>query len=279
MDVRLDWLLRTQDDLVAWWQLEALGWSEHRIVHWLRSRACARVEDGVFACKRAPLTRRQRWFAAVLTAPGTVLGHASSGACWGFRRWSGGFETVIRHGSGGPTRHGDVLVARSLTLADEIAWHDGIPTTTPERTLIDLAAHLPEHELAKATREAIRLRLTTAGLLLEALDRHRGRRGVATLRLLAEKYRHLQLDRTRSDAEGYALERLFDAGLPLPAVNERIGRFEADLVDHDRKLIVEIDGPQFHLFAEEDEARDEEWDAQGYRTVRLPSGDIFGERR
>jgi hypothetical protein len=275
MDVRLAWLLRTQDDLVAWWQLRALGWSEHRILHWLAVRSLVTVHDGVFACKLAPLTRRQRWFAAVLTAPGTLLGGHSAGACWGFRPWASPIESVVRHGSGGPRTLDGVYVRRSNTLADEIAWKDGIPITSVERTLIDLSPHLLPDQRAKAVREAIRLKLTTPGLLLDALDRHRGRRGTAPLRLLAEKYAALPLDRTRSDAEAFALERLFDANLPIPAVNERIGDYEADLIDHDRRLIVEIDGPQFHIFGNEDDARDQNWDGEGYRVIRIPSDSVF----
>lgn len=274
-DVRLEWLLRTQDDVVAWWQLAALGWTEHRISHWVGSRRWLRVHDGVFACKWAPLTRRQRWMAATLTEPGTVLAAASAGAYWGFRPWVSSFETVVRHGSGGPRMFDEVMVMRSRTLADEITWHRGVPITNVERTLIDLSPHLRPEERGKATREAIRLRLTNAPRLLETLDRHRGRRGTAPLRVLAEKYRHLKLEDTRSDAEGFALERIFDAGLPLPEVNKKVGRYEADLIDHERKLIVEIDGPQFHLFSDEDEVRDDEWDRQGYRTIRVPSAAVY----
>ena len=46
-------------------------------------------------------------------------------------------------------------------------------------------------------------------------------------------------------------------------VDVKVGRFEADLVDHERKRIIEIDGPQFHLFPDEDEMRDADWTGQG----------------
>lgn len=172
-----------------------------------------------------------------------------------------------------------LYVRRSLTLAEEIAWCGPIPITSPERTLIDLSPHLRDGQRRKATREAIRLGLITVRSLDDALDRHRGRRGTRALRELADLYRELPLRRTRSDAEGMALERFARAGLPVPAVNERIGRFEADLIDHERKLIIEIDGPQFHLFPDEDERRTEEWAARGYRTIRRPSAAPYGERR
>jgi hypothetical protein len=156
-----------------------------------------------------------------LTAPGSVLAGASAGACHGFRPWSAGYEIVVRPGSGGPRMFRGVLALRSKTLAEEIRWRDGIPITSAERTLIDLAPHLSHRSLRKATREAIRLRTLTAVTLLETLDRHRGRRGTAVLREMANVCAELPLARTRSDAEAFALERLFRAGLPRAQAHRR----------------------------------------------------------
>ncbi|MEO6497150.1 MAG: DUF559 domain-containing protein [Solirubrobacteraceae bacterium] len=270
-DVRLGYLLATQFDIVAWWQLASLGWSAHRIDHHARKRSWQRIHNGVFACQHGPLTREQRWLAATLTEPGTLLAGHSAGACWRFRPWESSVESVVRHGSGGPRMLDGVYVRRSLTLADEIAWRGPVPITSAERTLIDLAPHMTAPQRGRATREAIRLRLITVPSLLAALDRHRGRRGTRLLRELALLYEGLPLHRTRSDAEGKALERFARAGLPVPDSNVTVGGFEADLVDHQRKLIVEIDGPQFHLFPDEDARRTAAWEAHGYRVVRRPS--------
>lgn len=275
VDVRLRWVLRTQQDLVAAWQLRALGWSARRVEDRAWRHQWQVVHDGVYALQVAPLTRRQRWIAAILTAPGTVLVGPSAGACWGFRPWTAVYETVARPGSGGPRRFGGVLVSRSSTLAGEIVWHGGIPITSAERTLVDLAPRLHPQARAKATREAIRLGCVTAESLRDAVDRHRGRRGIAHLRELADRYRHLPLERSRSDAESYALERLFLAGAPLPDLNVKVAGVEADLVDHHRKLIVEIDGPQFHRFPDVDAEKEQTWREAGYRVVRVPSGDVF----
>jgi hypothetical protein len=206
--------------------------------------------------------------AATLSAPGTALAAASVGACWGFRPWAGAFEVVVRQGSGGPKRLGGLLVMRTSTM--ETAVRDGIPLTTPERTLIDLAARLDARAIAKATREAIRLKLTTASSLLDALLQHRGRRGTRQLRELAERYKGLPIARARSDAESRALE-LVD-GFEL---NVRINGYEADLVDHERRLILEIDGPQYHLFPDEDERKERAWRDAGYEVVRRSSDDVF----
>ncbi|MCW2968302.1 MAG: hypothetical protein JWM71_2074, partial [Solirubrobacteraceae bacterium] len=50
---------------------------------------------------------------------------------------------------------------------------------------------------------------------------------------------------------------------------------EADLVWRSRRLIIEIDGPQFHLFAGEDARKPAIWEAAGNTVHRLPSDDVY----
>jgi hypothetical protein len=84
MDPHLRALAARQADVIAAWQLLEAGWSREKIRHHADSRGWRRIHQGVFALNSAPLTRRQLWFAAVLTAPGSVLSHGSAGACYGF---------------------------------------------------------------------------------------------------------------------------------------------------------------------------------------------------
>ena len=185
------------------------------------------------------------------------------------------FETVTRPGSGGPRSLDGVLVCRSTSLAGNTTTLDAIPITTPERTLINLAPQLRSRALARAVREAIRLRTTTPSDLLVALARHRGRRGTARLHAAVARYAGLPLNRTRSDAEALALELLRDAGLPSPDVNRRIAGEEADLSWSYGKLIVELDGAQFHLDAAEDMRKQRAWEKAGWTVHRLPTDDVY----
>lgn len=253
----------------------ALGSTERQIDARAWRHGWTRVNAGVYLLVDAPLTQRQRWLAACLTAPGTLLAGPSAAACWGFVSRDPAVVSVVRPGSGGPRHLDGVRVSRSVVLGADIDWHGEIPVTSAERTLIDLSPHLHPDARARATREAIRLKVLTAGSLLEALGRHRGRRGTAHLRELADRYAQLPIARARSDAESHALERLFLAGASLPALNAEVGGVEADLVDHERRLIVEIDGPQFHRFPDEDERKEAAWAAAGYTTLRVPSSAIY----
>jgi hypothetical protein len=275
MDVHVRELAAAQADLLAVWQLFAVGWTRAMIDHRVRSRAWRVVHPGVYALTNAPLTRRQRWIAATLTTPDSVLSHASAAACSGFRPWEGAFETVTRPGSGGRMRRPGLLVMRSRTLDGDTTHHMGIPMTTCERTLIDLAAHLSGKEIARAFREVLRLKLTEPGRLLAALARHRGRPGTRILVELATRYAHLPYSRTRSNPEGRALEVLHDAEIDAPKLNFRVAGEEADLVWPKRRLIIEIDGPQYHQFQGEDARKQRRWEDAGYTVRRIPSDAVY----
>jgi very-short-patch-repair endonuclease len=201
------------------------------------------------------------------------LSHDSAGASYGFHRFERDYEVVTRPGRGGRRRHGGVLVFRSTCLEGEITRHEGIPITTAARTLIDLAPGLTHRQLGRAFREAVRLKCTSTRQIAEALQRHPGRPGTPLLRSLAERYGDIPYQLTRSDAEGRALELLCDARAPTPKVNVRVAGEEADLVWLERRLIVEVDGPQFHQFRKEDDRKERRWRAAGY-TVRRVGSDV-----
>jgi len=170
-----------------------------------------------------------------------------------------------------------VLVRRSLTLDEDLTRHLGIPILTAARALIDLAPHLPDRGTRRAFREALRLKVTTRAELARTLARHQHRPGTPLLADLTARYGHLPYQRTRSDPEGRALELITDAELPLPRVNVRINGEEADLVWPERRLIVEIDGPDFHRFQDEDIRKEQCWIKAGYRVRRIPSGAIYDD--
>ena len=273
MDSDLRALAARQADVVAAWQLRAAGWTEGKVRH--RSRDWRRIHPGVYALTSSVLSSRQVWFAAVLTARGTVLSHGSAGACYGFYGFSRPYQVVTRHGRGGRRQHGGLLVFRSRSLDGEVTTHMGIPITTAARVLVDLAPGLNEKRMGRAFRESIRLKRTTARQVLESLTRHPRRPGTPRLRVLATRYAAIPYERTRSDAEGRALELLHDAGTQPPRVNTKVAGEEADLVWPDRRLIVEVDGPQFHQFPEEDARKEALWRAAGFTVRRVPSGAVY----
>ncbi len=275
-DVRIAGLAGGQFNRISRQQLLELGVSADTVDDWLAKGKLVAVEQGVFAI--APLLGyddRGRWMGATLTALGTVLSHVSAASAWGFWSLPRPFETVTRPGSGGPRRHGGLRVYRSLTLEGDWMLLDGIPITTVERTLLDLAARVSDRALARAVREVIRLEKTTLIAIGDALGKHRGRRGAARLGAVLSRYSGLPLNRARSGAEVRALECLRDAGRPPPALNRRIAGEEADLSWQAFRLIVEIDGGPFHLDVGEDKRKQARWEAAGWTVRRIPSDAVY----
>ncbi|MBV9212547.1 MAG: hypothetical protein JOZ25_02765 [Actinobacteria bacterium] len=199
----------------------------------------------------------------------------AGGACYGFYRFERPYEVVTRPGAGGRRRLGGVLVFRSKALDGETTDLAGVPITTAERVLVDLAPWLDDKRLGRAFREAIRLGRVTAASVRRTAERHRGRRGAAVLDGFAVRYARIPYRRTRSDAEGRALEVLHDAGCPPPLVNSRIAGEEADIAWLDRRHIVEVDGPQYHRFAGEDARKAAVWRRAGFTVRRVPSDVVY----
>lgn len=269
-------MAKRQHRCVAHWQLEDLGFSNEAVRHRREAGRWVDLHDGVYGIAPVfPEDRRTRWMAATLTTRHTYLAFASAAAAHGFRPFDDNFETVVRAGSGGPVWLGSVLVRRSTTLYGETTELAGIPITTPERTLIDLAPHLAFGALNRAVREALRLGLCTPPSLVDAVLRHRGRRGTLKLKAIVQSYSGLPVERCRSGSEVQALIVLRDAGIAMPKVNSKVAGEEADLYWPQHRLIIEIDGGPFHQDRGEDARKERLWRAAGNRVFRIPSGDIW----
>jgi hypothetical protein len=267
----------SQFNRVARQQLLDLGISLRTIEDRLAAGRLVAVEEGVYAFP--PLLAHDdwaKWMGATLTAPESFLSHISAAAAREF--WSLGrdFETVTRRGSGGPRRLGGVLVFRSVTLDGDVEELEGIPITTVPRILLDLARiRISDRALARAVREAIRLKLTTTAALTDFLIAHKGFRGVRRLARTLTRYSGLPLERARSGAEVFALEILRDARRPMPRLNHRIAGEEADLSWPRVRLIIEIDGGPFHLDVGEDARKQAAWESAGWEVRRIDSDDVY----
>jgi hypothetical protein len=274
-DVRLLELLEGQWNRASLTQIEALGYTRLDMSRWVAAGRLRAVHEGVFAGRPFLDDERGRWMAATLTAPGTCLSHASSAALHGFWVRRRQIETVTRPGNGGPRRIDGLFVYRSLTLAGNTMTVDGIPTTTPERAIIEMAPYVDDSGLARAVREAMRIARTDAADLLRAVDNHARRRGTRRVLRTLARYAGLPVSKARSGAEIRALVVLRDADRPLPRLNEKVAGEEADLIWADERLIIEIDGGPFHQDVGEDRRKEAVWRAAGWTVLRLPSDAVY----
>lgn len=264
---------RHQHGTFSVWQLRRAGWTRGQIRHAVRNTR--EVHDGVHVTGDAPLTAMQRWWAAVLTAPGTLLSDESVAALYGFVDDDARRTTVTRRGSGGLEILGPLVVRRTLLLPrDDVLTMQGIPALGPGRTLLDLVARASERRGRRLVREALRVKALTGPDLWRVLARYPGRRGVTRLRENAARYAHLPIDRTRSDPEAVALEILDAVGIRIPLVNVKIAGEEADLVWVPERRIVELDSRAFHHPAE-DARKQAVWEGNGWHVSRLPTQAVY----
>jgi len=211
--------------------------------------------------------------AAVLACrEGAVLSHQSAAALWSIGGTARGRIDVTAPRDLRPRR--GLHPHRAVLPADEITVLDGIPTTTPARTLLDLAAVVSRRSLERALDEAEVLRLPGPQTLL---DRYPGRRGAANLRTLLLTSR--SPTPTRTKLEDRFLTFLDDHGLPRPETNCIVDIYEVDAVWRDARLIVELDGFATHGTRrgfERDRERDRRLTAAGWRVIRLTWRQLSG---
>ncbi|MEX1182870.1 MAG: DUF559 domain-containing protein [Gemmatimonadota bacterium] len=159
--------------------------------------------------------------------------------------------------------------------ADEVVLLDGVPITSPARTILDLAGVVGPSELERAVAQADRLNLVSVPGLLTLLAAHPRHRGCGVLRNLLESETPPAL--TRSEPESRLLGLIRKARLRAPQTNAHLNGFEVDFLWAAEKLVVEVDGYVWHSSAAafaRDRRRDATLTAAGFRVVRFTWSDI-----
>lgn len=275
-----------QHGLVALEQLRELGVSKDAACKRVRAGRLHRLYERVYAVGHAPLTPEGRWMAAVLAGgQGAVLSHRSAAALWGMREDSRKLIDVTAPDRRGRSPSGiDAHRLGSLQATDRTMVR-GIPCTTVERTLLDLAAVVSVWQLRKALAEAEVLRIVDLKALRALLRRSRGRRGVARLRLILDEL-HPETKRTRSELERLFLRMCVQGDLPKPEVNVSLfvggNRLKPDFLWRDAGLIVETDSRRYHdtdSAFQHDRRREQQLQLAGWRVSRCTWEQVESEPR
>jgi hypothetical protein len=258
-------------------QLLALGVSRGAVEHWLSVGRLQLLYRGVYAVGHRSLRVEGRRLAAVLACgPGAVLSHRTAAAHWGLLPTSQtGIDVTAprgRHGAPGIRLHR----TRSLDAHDTTS-HQGIPTTTVSRTLLDLAATARSTELERALAQAERLRLYDHRAVESVIARSNGHRGAQLLARATMR----EAKWTRNEWEAAFLKLLRQAGMPEPLTNDAFdvpdhGHCEPDYHWPAQRVIVELDGFETHgtrAAFRNDRAKDAALTASGYRVLRFTRDD------
>ena len=269
-------IARRQHGAITTPQLTAAGLTGDGIRHRVKKAWLRRIHRGVYLVGplETPLTRAM---AAVLAyGDGALLSHCPAAVLWVLRPSPA--NTLHVTVAGREVRSRDGIEAHSVRHLHphDATRHDGIPVTSPARTLLDLATELSPRDLARAADEARVHHLVTDDSLNEQFQRYPNHRGTAALSKAIQTGPQL----TRSEAERRLLELIRNARLPEPRTNARVGRHEVDFLWPEHDLVVEVDGYAFHSTRaafERDRRRDAELQAAGYRVIRFTWRQLVNE--
>lgn len=267
-------LARRQHGVVATAQLLALGFTRPALSRRVEQGRLHRLRDGVYAVGHSRLgASGLRWAAVLSGGLGALLTHQSAAAAWDILSQRGAVQHITVLPGNGSRSRPRIRVHRTRLTLDDVTLREGLPITTVARTLIDLGDHVHAAQVRRAFVRAEQLRLLDVEEIDAALERAGRRRGPAVLRGLLRAY-DPRWQQTRSGLELRMLDIVKDARLPQPEVNAWIaGRWEADLLWGDQRLIVEVDGAAIHDLPgarSRDAVRDRALRRLGYRVLRVP---------
>ncbi len=225
---------------------------------------------------------RQSLMAGLLDlGPGAVVSGRAAAALHGFDGFpEGPLEFLVPRAARSRRTVGLVRSSSALAPIDRCVVDVCVVATSPARTIIALAAHVPAADVKRAVDSAIRDGGTSEQFLRRRLTALRGpgRQGV---RLLDEV---LEGAGGHSFLERRFLELVRGARLPGPATQvifrrdgQRVAR--VDFVWEFARLIVEVNGHRTHSTREHlqrDEQRRTELTLLGYRVVVFTYDDVIG---
>ena len=272
---RIATIARRQHGLVTKDQLADLGLSAKQVRGWTANGRFDRVLPGVLRLAGAPITPEQALFAAVLWGGSDALvSHRSAGELWGYD----GVKAVTREitvPAAAMKRLTEIVVHNTRTLATQRRTRRGLPITTPERTLVDLAGVLNGKQLEIAFESARRERLVTVASVQRALDRlgTRGRSGSEQLQKLLSVL--AAEPPAESALEVMAARLLRESDLPKPQRQVEViasgVKYRLDFAWPDQLVALECDGRKWHEIERDYERDRERWSAiaaaTGYRFV------------
>jgi very-short-patch-repair endonuclease len=272
-----------QHGLLTRSQLRELGLSSRAIDHRLEHGRLSAVHPEVYLVGGSARNKSQELLAAVLSmGRGAALSHLSAAGLWGMLS----VPSLIHVVTPRPRwKDKPFIVHRSTDLGPRyVVEVDGIPVTTPARTVVDLGAVVGRRTVGLALDTAIRKNLTSLPEVGGMIDRvaRKGRRGVGHARTVLEE-RLLWQNETESVLEDLFRQVVSDAGLPSPTPQVRIrnpiGQVVArvDFAYPTHRLAIELDGFRYHSDPDafvKDRARQNAVLSAGYRVLRYTAKDL-----
>jgi very-short-patch-repair endonuclease len=269
LDVRIRRVAMQHNGVITWDQLVDAGVSRRAIAHRVATERLYRHHTGVYLLDPPDQASRITLLTAAVAAcgPDSVLSHRSAAELWGLLDPRPGDVDVTVIGRN-PGVRGGVRRHRSRTLTPgEIRTKRGIRVTSPARTVLDSAG---DPDLEELLGNALATNLVTIRKLDLAIAENPSRAGGQRVHRILHQEGGPR--RTRSWGERRLLALIRQAGLPVPITNTMLNGYQVDAVWPEHRLVVEVDGWDFHRGRrafETDRARDAAHVAAGYRVIRF----------
>ena len=252
-----------QHGIVGRTQLMELRVSPRTIERWVSRRELVRVHPGVYRSPVAPPTATQKlWAALVAAGPEAVVSHRAAAELWGMRGVSAQVPELSVIHERPRLENCRLHRMQSLSPPDVVERTDGIPITSPARTVLDLGAVVHPDQVARAAIDALHRRLVGWDQLAAVLGREgrRGRAGTAALRrFMAREDPGIAALESELEVRFWELVTSSDLRLPVRQFVVRDGRhvFRLDFAYPELMLAIEVDGVAWHGTAA-DRRRDRE---------------------
>ena len=155
MHARLAAVASAQHGVFTRAQAMAAGFSPGQVDHRLRSKCWRRVLPRVYRDALDPAGDQvARWAAVLWAGPDSALSHTTAAVMWGLPVVAFGTELVVSRRRA-LARVPGIFVHRPQRLdPDDVQLLDGLPVTSPLRTLIDLSAVLDDADFEAALEGA-----------------------------------------------------------------------------------------------------------------------------
>jgi hypothetical protein len=274
-----------------------LGLTREAVRHLVRRGVLTALNRDVFVVAATPDTFHRRiWCALLAAGPEAVASHRLAARLHGMRGFANEGIDVLLHESFHHNAPRGALHTTSWLPAEHLTTIDDLPTTSPARTLFDLAGlsspkrlrggrpFVHEKRVARALDTAMGNGLPIADVaqVLATMGK-RGRPGTTLMRELVGARRD-GYEATESELEDLVLSVLSAHGLPLPEPQRRLGGDEligrVDFTYRQPRLVIEADGRPYHmslLDRDSDRWRDTDLVAAGWPVIRVTWRDLTHE--
>jgi len=263
-------------------ELMAAGLSQEAVRKRAARGALHRLYPGVYAVGNPLVSLRGKWLAAVRACgPGALLSHRDAAMLWGLRGSSRRRIDVTGASQRGRRLPGIDLHRSALLVPCDRSMHEGIPCTSPSRTMLDVAAILSPRPLERAYEQGWILGLLDVRALEDVLARAGRHRGAQALAQLVRRH-HGGRTVTRSDLEELFLSLVDRAGIARPEMNVDLAvsgeETNVDCLWPAERLVVELDSRRYHRenpgASTRDRRRDRPLRLAGYDPVRFTDEEL-----